>query len=215
MTIIRLALYLYCGLTTSIFREIYGSKTRYEALQAVRSGATLREAQDLTGVSRETVCLTKCLSPSESATTDQTQCHCSASLLLNGDIKPDPLSPSKHIFMVILWIATVTIPVISTFVAITQFPTDIDIPMHWDAHGQVDRYGSPWIMFPVSFIISACNILLALSYAFSDKLYDLGLVHGISRRAARPFLCGTAIFMLLVWLGILVFWTQQVGQTTL
>ena len=117
--------------------------------------------------------------------------------------------------MVIFWIAMVTIPVISTFVAIIQFPTDIDIPMHWDAHGQVDKYGSPWIMFPVSFIMSACNILLALSYAFSDKLYDLGLVHGISRRAARPFLCGTAIFLLLVWLGILVFWTQQVGQTML
>ena len=33
----------------------HDSKTRYEALQAVRNGATLREAQDLVGVSRETV----------------------------------------------------------------------------------------------------------------------------------------------------------------
>lgn len=33
----------------------HDSKTRYEALQAARNGATLREAQDLVGVSRETV----------------------------------------------------------------------------------------------------------------------------------------------------------------
>ena len=33
----------------------YGGKTRYEALQTVRNGATLREAQDLIGVSRETM----------------------------------------------------------------------------------------------------------------------------------------------------------------
>ncbi|WP_165251984.1 MULTISPECIES: DUF1648 domain-containing protein [unclassified Adlercreutzia] len=107
------------------------------------------------------------------------------------------------------------IPVISTLVAISQFPPGIDIPMHWNAHGQVDRSGSPWEMFPISFIMSACNILLALSYAFSDKLYDLGLVHGISRKATRPILCGTAVFLLLVWLGILVFWMQQISQTTL
>lgn len=33
----------------------HGSKTRYEAIQAVRAGATLRQAASLTGTSQETV----------------------------------------------------------------------------------------------------------------------------------------------------------------
>lgn len=119
---------------------------------------------------------------------------------------------AKRIFAALLWIVMIVIPVLSTFVAISQLPTGVDIPMHWNAQGHVDRYGSPWEMFPVSLIMSGCNGLLGLSYIFADKLYDMGLVHGVSRRATRPFVCGTAIFLVLVWVGILIFWMHQVGQ---
>ncbi|NHM16968.1 DUF1648 domain-containing protein [Eggerthellaceae bacterium zg-887] len=120
----------------------------------------------------------------------------------------------KKSLVILLWIAVIATPAVASLIAIAQFPPNIEIPMHWNAQGQVDRFGSPWQMLPVSLIISGSNVLLALSYAFSDKLFDLGLVHGISRRATRPVLCGTAVFLDIVWIGILVFWLCQVGQTS-
>ena len=83
--------------------------------------------------------------------------------------------------------------------------------MHWNIQGQIDRYGSPWEMLPVSFIMSGSNLLFALFYRFSDKLYDLGLINGISRKATRPFLCGAAVVFVVVWLGVLAFWAYQSG----
>ena len=62
-------------------------------------------------------------------------------------------------------------------------------------------------MLPVSLIMCGANMLMGLSYLFSDKLYDLGLVHGVSRKATRPFLCGTAVFLVLVMVAILAVWT--------
>ena len=49
--------------------------------------------------------------------------------------------------------------------------------------------------------MSGGNLLPALFYRFSDKLYDLGLVNGISRKDTRPFLCGAAVVFTVVWLG--------------
>lgn len=77
----------------------------------------------------------------------------------------------------------IALPILSSIVAIMQLPQDAQIPMHWNAQGQVDRFGSPWDMLPVSFIMAACNSLLAVSYVFIDKLFDYGLVHGISRKS--------------------------------
>lgn len=57
------------------------------------------------------------------------------------------------------------------------------------------------------------NLLFALFYRFSDKLYDLGLVNGISRKATRPFPCGAAVVFVVVWLGVLASWTYQAGRT--
>lgn len=113
------------------------------------------------------------------------------------------------------WAAAVFLPAISSLITIAQLPSHVEIPLHWDAQGQIDRFGSPWEMLPVSLIMSGCNLMLAVSYAFADKLFDLGLVHGIGRRATRPFLCGTAAFLLFVWIGILVFWLYKVGQAPL
>lgn len=116
--------------------------------------------------------------------------------------------------MILFWIAAICIPLVSSLITAIQLPTNVEIPMHWNAQGQIDRYGSPWEMLPVSLIMSGCNLLLALSYTFADKLFDLGLVHGIGCKATRPFLCGIAVFMVLVWIGILVFWLYKVSQST-
>ncbi len=117
----------------------------------------------------------------------------------------------KKLFMALFWIAVIAAPAIASLVAIAQFPPGIEIPMHWNAQGQVDRFGSPWEMLPLSFIMLGCNLLFMLFYAFSDKLFDLGLVHGVSRKTIRPFLCGMAVFMVLLWMGILIFWLSQIN----
>lgn len=62
---------------------------------------------------------------------------------------------------------------------------------------------------PASAIMSAANLLLALMYRFSDALYNMGLVHGVSRRTTRPFLCVTAIFLDLLLIGVLVYWVLK------
>lgn len=91
-------------------------------------------------------------------------------------------------------------------------PSGIDIPLHWNAQHKVDRYGSPWEMFPWSFLASGSNMLIALCYAFINKLFDRGLVHGVSRKTARPFLCSVAIVILALWIFVLVIWIYQVQQ---
>ena len=115
----------------------------------------------------------------------------------------------------IFWCIVVAAPIVTTLVVVAQIPSDIEAPLHWNAQGEVDRYGTPREMFPTALIMAGCNGLFALCYAFSERLYALGLVHGISRKATRPFLCGAAVVMALVWVGIVAFWLYQVNQTGL
>lgn len=115
----------------------------------------------------------------------------------------------KRALAIAFWAAAIAAPALACLVAIAQFPPGADIPLHWNAQLEIDRWGSPWEMLPASLIMSGVNALLALSYLFSDRLYDLGLVHGVSRKATRPFLCGTAAFMVAVIVAILVVWTTQ------
>lgn len=115
----------------------------------------------------------------------------------------------KRPLAIVFWFAAIAVPVGACLVAIMQFPPDVNIPVHWNVQLEVDRWGSPWVMLPASLIMSGVNALLALSYLFSDKLYDLGLVHGVSRKATRPLLCGTAAFVVVVIVAILAVWTTQ------
>lgn len=115
----------------------------------------------------------------------------------------------KRTLAIAFWAAAVAAPVLASLVAIAQFPPGADIPLHWDAQLKVDRWGSPWAILPVSLIMSGTNVLIALAYLFSDRLYDLGLVHRVSRKATRPFLCGTAAFVVMVIVAILVVWTER------
>lgn len=109
--------------------------------------------------------------------------------------------------IVLFWIVVIVAPALACCISAAQFPPDAEIPLHWNISGQIDRWGSPWTMLPVSLIMCGANMLMGLSYLFSDKLYDLGLVHGVSRKATRPFLCGTAVFLVLVMVAILAVWT--------
>lgn len=62
------------------------------------------------------------------------------------------------------------------------------------------------MMLPVSLIMCAVNVLMWFMYCYSDKMYDLGLVHGVNRKHVRPFLCGTAVVLVMVMAAILVWW---------
>ena len=109
-------------------------------------------------------------------------------------------------FVPIFWACVIAAPALATLVAIAQFPPGVDVPLHWNASGQIDDWGSPWVMFPLSMIMSGTNALTGLCCRYSDKLYDMGLIHGISRKNARPTLCGIAVVIALVMIGILVWW---------
>lgn len=115
----------------------------------------------------------------------------------------------KRPLAIAFWVVAIALPIAASLVAIAQFPPGADIPLHWNVQLEVDRWGSPWAMLSASLVISGVSILLALSYLFSDKLYDLGLIHGVSRKATRPFLCGTAAFIAVVIVVILLVWTTQ------
>ena len=41
---------------------------------------------------------------------------------------------------------------------------------------------------------------------YSNKMYDMGLVHGVSRKNTRPFLCVTAVVMVLITVAIIAWW---------
>ena len=81
--------------------------------------------------------------------------------------------------IVLFWIVVIVAPALACCISAAQFPPDAEIPLHWNISGQIDRWGSPWTMLPVSLIMCGANMLMGLSYLFSDKLYDLGLVHGV------------------------------------
>lgn len=53
------------------------------------------------------------------------------------------------------------------------------------------------------------DLSLAVLYVFSDVLYDHGFVHGVSRKNARLFLYGVAMFVVIVWIGILMYWAAE------
>lgn len=79
--------------------------------------------------------------------------------------------------------------------------------------GEIDNWGSPWGLLPPSLIMASANLLFALMYRSSDWLYDHGLVHGISRKATRPSLCGEAIFMVVLWADTSAYWVFRASTS--
>lgn len=121
----------------------------------------------------------------------------------------NPVKPPRA-FDVVFWLAVIALPAIACLATILQVPPGADnVPMHWNAAGSIDGYGSPWEMLPFGIIMGATNALLAACYAFNDFLYDHGLVHNISRKGALVLYRVLAVFIAIVTVGILVFWTSQ------
>ncbi len=101
--------------------------------------------------------------------------------------------------MIIFWIAAIVAPLAISAVAIGQIPNVAEIPLHWNAAGNVDRWGTPeeaagtfWFL---GGIMSSCNLLMALGYVFNDLLYNRGLVHGVSRTGALKVYVACALFL--------------------
>ena len=114
---------------------------------------------------------------------------------------------------VLFWTAMVAAPIAISFIAIAQFPPNATIPLHWNMQGEIDNWGSPWGLLPPSLIMASANLLFALMYRSSDWLYDHGLVHGISRKATRPSLCGAAIFMVVLWADTSAYWVFRASTS--
>ena len=113
----------------------------------------------------------------------------------------------SKILSIVFWVFVVVAPFAASIYVVTIFPSGGEVPLHWNIQGEIDGWGSVWIWPLLSLIMVGVNLFAALCYAFSDVLYNHGLVHGVSRKNTRPFLCGTAIFIVVVWVAILVFWS--------
>lgn len=119
----------------------------------------------------------------------------------------------KVLLSLMFWLFIITAPAFACLIAIAQFPLEAEVPLHWGFSGQADSWGSPWSMLPASLIMCGANALMGISYRYSDKLYDMGLVHGASRKAARPFLCGAAMVLVIVMVVILIRWVIAAKAT--
>lgn len=106
----------------------------------------------------------------------------------------------------LFWPLVVIAPLLASLIAAAQFPSGADVPLHWGFSGEIDSWGSPWTMLPLSLIMCAANALMWLMWRYSDKMYDMGLVHGVSRKNTRPFLCATAVVLVLVTVAIYAWW---------
>ena len=119
----------------------------------------------------------------------------------------------RRIPAVLFWAAMIAAPIAISFIAIAQFPPHATIPLHWNMQGEIDNWGLPWGMLPPILIMANANLLFALMYRFSDWLDDHGLVHGISRKATRPSLCGVAIFMVALSAGVSAYWVFRASTS--
>ena len=113
----------------------------------------------------------------------------------------------------LFWAAMVAAPIAISFIAIAQFPRtplsrSIGTCRVRSTTG--DRLGG---LLPPSLIMASANLLFALMYRSSDWLYDHGLVHGISRKATRPSLCGEAIFMVALSAGVSAYWVFRASTS--
>ena len=116
---------------------------------------------------------------------------------------------ASNIFPIMFWAFAIVAPVAISLIAISFFPPDAEVPLHFNVNWEADGWGPAWTWVPISLVMAGANALMALSYAFSDALYDRGLVHGVSRKATRPFLCGIALFLVVAWAGITIFWMSK------
>lgn len=115
---------------------------------------------------------------------------------------------AKRLALLAFWAIAIVAPAATAIACALQFPAGAEVPLHWNAAGEIDGYGSPWTMALVMAPLSIfCNGLLALCYRFSDFLYDNGFIHGVgSKGGARKWLCAIAATCALTFVGIVIYW---------
>lgn len=104
------------------------------------------------------------------------------------------------------WAAAIAAPLVACALAAGQIPDAASIPLHWTS-GKVDRWGSPdelagsfWL---TSAVMAALNLAMAAGYAFSDRLYDAGVAHGVSRDGVRQVCAVGAVIVAMMTCVIL------------
>lgn len=104
--------------------------------------------------------------------------------------------------MIIFWIVMVIIPLSVCAIAVGQIPDVAQVPLHWNASGEVDRWGDPselaGVLWFLGAVMSGSNVLMAVLYMFNDTLYSMGLVHGVSRGGALKVYAVCAVILVVV-----------------
>ena len=101
--------------------------------------------------------------------------------------------------MIALWVVLVAAPLAIGLVGFSMIPAGIErIPTHWGFDGQINGYGSPHTVWILGAFMAGGQALVALCCIFNDKLYDMGLVHGVSREGAPVIYVALGVFMVAV-----------------
>lgn len=96
----------------------------------------------------------------------------------------------------IIWIVLISAPIVASALFFVVAP-DV-VAMHFGFNGQVDRYGSKFELFIVGSIMSACNALFFLFYAFSNKLHAYGFIKTKTPQNGRILLVFVAVIFVVI-----------------
>lgn len=116
----------------------------------------------------------------------------------------------KKRFAALFWIIAVATPLVSCLIAIAQLPAGTSIPMHWDAAGEIDRFGSAWEMLIPAAIMTLSNLAIAIMSIFSEKICSKNPQKQADPKQLRILLGVIAAFIALLFAGIMVYWIAKV-----
>lgn len=112
--------------------------------------------------------------------------------------------------MLALWIALVVAPLAASLAFFAVAPDEVAMQFGFD--GQVNRYGSKIEFLILGGAFSAMNLIMALCYAFADKLFAMGLLNAKSPRTGRIILLICAAFMVVAIIAACAFCTAGTPQ---
>ena len=96
-------------------------------------------------------------------------------------------------FALVTWIVLVAAPFALSLVLFAVAPDVVAMQYHFD--GEVSRYGSKVEFLILGGAFSAFNLVMALCFAFADKLFAMGLLNAKSPRSGRIALMAVAAFL--------------------
>lgn len=106
---------------------------------------------------------------------------------------------------VLFWVIMVLVPVICMGILMTLLPGDAsEVPLHWNAAGQIDRWGTPEEFWILPGIMSVLELVLGISFFKSDYLYSRGLTHGVDRPGVKKVLVISALLILITDVAVSV-----------